>query len=401
MYPNASLVLSVLPAGALAKSRAQRKIEDAAPPAFGAQKQFRGPEAHAKGQTEIIDLIELSAAQRVIKSATETVLPQWMWNRQAEILWGGVTRLHGTPPARMAGLTVNSKYIDAAKDVCVLARVSLYSRSPAPLALALADRTVARRPGFNTNENMSSLPRLVTVLFLGVLLIGCATGSVRDDGAAEVFEEETWDPFEGFNRAMFAFNEKFDAWLLKPVAKGYDWLLPSPVKSGVGNFFSNLFQPAVAVNDLLQGKPAQSARDAGRFVVNTTVGVLGFVDVAKSVGLEPKDEDWGQTFAVWGVKEGPYFVWPIIGPRYLRDTFGWALDWVSRPETYIADPYTSWGLVAVDFVDLRARLLPAEKVLEQAAGDDKYLFVHCLPVPVPPRRRHRSPSVQKVSRSIS
>jgi len=222
---------------------------------------------------------------------------------------------------------------------------------------------------------MSRSFRLMLAVASLVLLGGCAGTGVREAPAYEAYEEETWDPFEGFNRAMFAFNEKFDQWLLKPVAQGYDWLLPGLVKAGVGNFFSNLFQPAVAVNDLLQGKPGESAKDAGRFVVNTTVGLLGTLDVAKTIGLPPREEDWGQTFAVWGIGEGPYFVWPIIGPRYLRDTVGWGFDWFSRPETYIADPYTSWGLVSLDFVDVRARLLPAEKVLEQAAGDDKYIFV--------------------------
>lgn len=209
---------------------------------------------------------------------------------------------------------------------------------------------------------------------MAVLLGGCAGAGVRDSADA-AYEEETWDPFEGFNRAMFAFNEKFDQWLLKPVAQGYDWLLPAPVKTGVGNFFSNLFQPAVAVNDLLQGKPKESAKDTARFLVNSTVGVLGLIDVAKKIDLPPREEDWGQTFAVWGVGTGPYFVWPIIGPRYLRDTVGWGFDWFSRPVTYIEDPYTSWGLTSLEFVDLRARLLPAEKVLDQAAGDDKYLFI--------------------------
>lgn len=213
----------------------------------------------------------------------------------------------------------------------------------------------------------------MVLLVLALMLAGCAGTGVREN-ADTVRDEETWDPFEGFNRAMFTFNEKFDAWLLKPVAKGYDWLLPGPVKTGVGNFFSNLFQPAVAVNDLLQGKPADSGRDTGRFLLNSTVGLLGFIDVAKSVGLEPREEDWGQTFAVWGVGEGPYFVWPIIGPRYLRDTVGWGFDWVSHPVTYL-DPVPSWSARSLDIVDTRARLLPAEKVLDQAAGDDKYIFI--------------------------
>jgi phospholipid-binding lipoprotein MlaA len=151
--------------------------------------------------------------------------------------------------------------------------------------------------------------------------------------------------------------------------------MPDVAKQGVGNFFSNLVQPRVAVNDLLQGKFAQSGRDAGRFLVNSTVGILGLVDVAKSVGLEPKEEDWGQTFAVWGMRDGPYFVWPIIGPRYARDTLGFGFDWLSNPVTYVEPPAASWGLWGLDIVDTRARFLPAEKVLNQAMGDDKYIFI--------------------------
>lgn len=244
----------------------------------------------------------------------------------------------------------------------------LYIEWLAPLAFWPLD--IHRR-----QQSSMSLPLRLTGLLIVVLVLGgCASLETRES-AADAYEEETYDPFEPFNRAMFAFNEKFDQWLLKPVAIGYDWILPGPVKSGVGNFFSNLFQPAVAVNDLLQGKPKESASDVGRFVVNSTVGILGFIDVAKSIGLEPRDEDWGQTFAVWGVGEGPYFVWPFIGSRYLRDTVGWGFDWISRPETHIADPLTSWGLVSLNYVDVRARLLPAEKVLNQAAGEDKYIFI--------------------------
>lgn len=232
----------------------------------------------------------------------------------------------------------------------------------------------ARAHASDPDNNKMKLPlRPILVILFVLLFAGCASTGARGV-AEEVYEEEAWDPFEGFNRAMFRFNETVDAWLLKPVARGYDWLLPAPVKSGVGNVFTNLFQPAVAVNSLLQGKPGQSARDAGRFLVNSTVGVLGIFDVAKSAGLEPVEEDWGQTFAVWGVNDGPYFVWPIIGPRYLRDTFGWVFDWASNPVTYL-EPVPSWTLRSLEIVDTRARLLPAEKVLDQAAGDDKYIFI--------------------------
>ncbi len=231
-------------------------------------------------------------------------------------------------------------------------------------------------PRFSTKQTTLPLPHRwcgIVLLAFTLMLAGCAGAGVREN-AEDLQDEETWDPFEGFNRAVFSFNEKFDAWLLKPVAQGYDWLLPGPVKAGVGNFFSNLFQPAVAVNSLLQGKPADSGRDTGRFLINSTVGLLGFIDVAKSVGFEPREEDWGQTFAVWGITEGPYFVWPIIGPRYLRDTVGWGFDWVSHPVTYL-DPVPSWSARSLDIVDIRARLLPAEKVLDQAVGDDKYIFI--------------------------
>ncbi len=222
-----------------------------------------------------------------------------------------------------------------------------------------------------------SRPALVLlVVLLAFATSACTTpgGTPESKAAPAALDEETWDPLEPFNRAMFTFNEKFDQWLLKPVARGYDRLLPDVVKQGVGNFFSNLIQPRVALNDLLQGKFAQSGRDTGRFLVNSTVGILGFVDVAKVIGLEPKEEDWGQTFAVWGAGDGPYFVWPIIGPRFLRDTFGFGLDWFSNPVNHIQDPYTSWGLWGVDVVDTRARLLPVDKVIEQAAGDDRYVF---------------------------
>lgn len=226
----------------------------------------------------------------------------------------------------------------------------------------------------------ASRPRLYLVVPL-IVLLGSATsacstlGSATESHEAAAMDEETWDPFEPFNRAMFSFNEKFDQWLLKPVARGYDRIVPDVVKLGVGNFFSNLLQPRVAVNDLLQGKFAQSGRDTGRFLVNSTVGILGFVDVAESVGLEPREEDWGQTFAVWGMRDGPYFVWPIIGPRYARDTLGFGFDWLSNPVTYVEPPAASWGLWSVNIVDTRARFLPSDRVIEQAAGDDKYIFI--------------------------
>jgi len=216
----------------------------------------------------------------------------------------------------------------------------------------------------------------VLTLLLALATSACTTFGGGREAAVTPEDEETWDPVEPFNRAMFVFNEKFDAWLLKPTAKGYAFIFPRPVKRSVGNFFSNLIQPRVALNNLLQGKSQQSARVVGRFVVNSTVGVLGLFDVARHMDLEAQEEeDWGQTFAVWGVRAGPYFVWPIIGPRYLRDTVGFGFDWLSNPVTYVQDPALGWGLWVLDVVDTRARFLPADKVIKQAAGDDKYVFI--------------------------
>lgn len=217
---------------------------------------------------------------------------------------------------------------------------------------------------------------VLLVVLMGLVTSGCTTlGGTSQSTATSAPDDETWDPYEPFNRAMFTFNEKFDQWLLKPLAQGYTWVLPGVVRQGIGNFFSNLVQPRVMVNDLLQGKFVQSGRDTGRFLVNSTVGLLGFVDVASAVGLEPTDENWGQTFAVWGMGEGPYFVWPFIGPHSLLDTVGVGFDWLSNPITYVPDNTVRWSLWTLDFVDIRSRLLPADAVIEQAAGDDKYVFI--------------------------
>lgn len=226
---------------------------------------------------------------------------------------------------------------------------------------------------------VSMWARCRALVFAGALPVLSAVSAAAAYGATVSApanaEDDNNDPLERFNRAMFAFNETFDAWLLKPVARAYDATLPRPIKLGVANFFSNLATPGIALNDVLQSKFELGARDAGRFAVNSTLGLLGVLDVAQDMGLEPREEDFGQTLAVWGVGEGPYIVWPIIGPRTLRDSVGWAGDLLTNPATYIEDDPTRWWMRALDIVDLRARLLPAEKVLEAAAGEDKYIFV--------------------------
>jgi phospholipid-binding lipoprotein MlaA len=174
---------------------------------------------------------------------------------------------------------------------------------------------------------------------------------------------------------MYVFNDKLDRYLLKPVAQGYRAALPQPVRTGVSNFFSNLREPVVMVNDALQGKFKNAASDFGRFLTNTTLGVFGLFDVASHFGLDRHYEDLGQTLGVWGVGEGPYLVLPLFGPSNFRDGVGLYGDLQLYPPHRMEEQSTAWKLYAVDVIDTRARLLDAGDILEQAAGQDPYVFV--------------------------
>ncbi len=200
------------------------------------------------------------------------------------------------------------------------------------------------------------------VAITAAVLSGCATTANNPK-----------DPYEGFNRAMFAVNEGIDV-VAKPVAQGYDAAAPLPVKAGIGNFFGNLADLWTAANNFLQGKGGQGLSDVGRVLVNTTIGIGGVFDVASEMGLEKHAEDFGQTLGAWGVGDGPYFYWPLIGPRTTRDTFGWAVDSYADPVRYVDDVPLRNSLFGIRFIDLRASLLPTDKVVEQAAFD-KYSYI--------------------------
>jgi phospholipid-binding lipoprotein MlaA len=194
------------------------------------------------------------------------------------------------------------------------------------------------------------------------LLGGCATSG------------NPKDPIEGFNRAMYGFNEAVDTVLIKPVAQGYDAVLPDPVRTGVTNFFGNIADLFIGVNNLFQGKPDQAASDLGRVLINSTIGILGLFDVATEAGLEKHEEDFGQTFGRWGVGNGAYVVLPIFGPRTVRDTVGLVLDMAADPVANVSSVPTRNTLLGLRLVDARADLLPADKVIEEAALD-KYSYV--------------------------
>ncbi len=218
----------------------------------------------------------------------------------------------------------------------------------------------------NIKRNMKFTPGLVLAISMGVLS-GCA--SIEPEYADER------DPWENFNRATFQFNEGVDEYLARPVARGYNAVMPDFMDKGVSNFFGNLDDVGSSFNNLLQGKLGSATSDAGRVLVNSTLGVAGFIDIASKMDLQKHDEDFGQTLGYWGMGPGPYLVLPLFGPRTLRDTAGLAVDWyVTDPIILINDTGWRWGLYTLRFIDRRADLLGASDVLESAALDP-YVFV--------------------------
>lgn len=209
--------------------------------------------------------------------------------------------------------------------------------------------------------------RFTTALFVLLFAAGCAsTGGEQRAPSAK-------DPYEGFNRAMYGFNDALDRAILKPVAKGYRTVTPDPVESGIGNFFANLGAPIDILNSLLQGKFGTALSGTGRFLVNSTVGLFGFFDPAAALGLEAHDEDFGQTLAVWGLDSGPYLVLPFLGPSTVRDAVGMVPDYYADPLFYYEDDGEEHVLTALWIIDTRARLLDAEQFLEDAY--DPYSFL--------------------------
>lgn len=213
--------------------------------------------------------------------------------------------------------------------------------------------------------------RLILGGILLLMLQACSTTVAHPDPA---------DPWEGMNRDIFAFNDQVDKYALKPAAKGYQWIMPTFADTGVTNFFSNLKDIGVFINDFLQAKPKQGGMDAARFLVNSTVGIAGFIDVATMIDLPKHEEDFAQTLAVWGVPRGPYLVIPVLGPSSVRGVGGYVGDAAVHPLSYtgfFGSSALSWGLSAglrsVEVIDVRADFLGAEAVASEAAVD-RYIF---------------------------
>jgi phospholipid-binding lipoprotein MlaA len=205
--------------------------------------------------------------------------------------------------------------------------------------------------------------RLCAALLLAGMLAGCATSGGNPS-----------DPLEGVNRKVFAFNDATDRWVFTPVAKGYRFVLPGFLRTGISNFFSNLDDVWVSVNDVLQGKFQEGLEDATRVIFNSTFGIAGIFDFASDVGLPKHNEDIGQTLGRWGVESGPYVVIPFLGPSTFRDGFGLVFDYKADLVYWATEsvPVRN-SLYATRAISNRAKLLDATSLLEQAALD-KYSF---------------------------
>ena len=170
---------------------------------------------------------------------------------------------------------------------------------------------------------------------------------------------------------MFALNDGLDKFLIRPLAVGYDFILPNFAKRGMGNFFANMYDANAAVNSVLQGRFTGAAQGAGRFVINSTFGLLGFVDVATPMGISPYRTDFGHTLAIWGVPSGPYLMVPLYGPRTIRSGTGTIFDSVVSVQANTGSVRVRNTLWGVELVDFRSRLLAVDSLM----SGDRYIFV--------------------------
>ncbi|PLX98630.1 MAG: hypothetical protein C0623_11505 [Desulfuromonas sp.] len=209
--------------------------------------------------------------------------------------------------------------------------------------------------------------------------VGTATANPDDGfGGFAEFEDEfnddgrvaVYDPFAGYNRAMTTFNDKFYSWLLRPVAKGYQYIIPKMVRVSVNNIFTNILFPQRFINNLLQFKLKDAGVETGRFAVNSTIGIGGIFDPAESwLGLESRDEDFGQTLGSWGLGSGPHLVLPFFGPSNLRDTLALPADWLLNPVSYIEKPAHRFGAAALNQVNYVSLHLGEYENLKKDAVD--------------------------------
>lgn len=219
------------------------------------------------------------------------------------------------------------------------------------------------------------LTRCTAMLLAVALHGGCATAQQPPGSTPAVAAPRSKaDPWEGFNRQVFAFNEGFDRVLLRPVVQGYQAVLPELVRTGIGNVFDNVRDAWSAANHLLQGNPVRTVEMSARFMVNTTLGLGGMLDWASEMGIERNREDFGQTLGTWGVPMGPFLMLPVVGASSVRDGVGFIVDREASLGNLFTDrKYVNW-ITTLELVQVRSELLPATRLIDSIALD-KYSFV--------------------------
>jgi phospholipid-binding lipoprotein MlaA len=208
--------------------------------------------------------------------------------------------------------------------------------------------------------------RLLAMLLCWLVLAGCASRQTT-------LTDPERDPWESYNRKIHAFNEGFDKAIFRPVARGYDYVMPDAPQRGVRNFFRNLNYPVTLLNSLLQGKIERAFTATGRFLMNSSIGLLGFFDVATKAGIPYYEEDFGQTLAVWGWKDSRYLEMPFIGPYTLRDLAGRSFYGYVHPISYAIREHDNYWPLVGDLISLRAELLPLQADIDAAA--DPYVLI--------------------------
>ncbi len=206
------------------------------------------------------------------------------------------------------------------------------------------------------------------VLALSLSLVACA--SLKGPGS----QGQKLDPWENWNRKVFAFNEDLDAHVLKPVATAYSEVVPAPARTGIDNFFSNVGDAWSAINLMLQGRFKLAAQQAFRFAVNSTLGIGGLIDLAGEAGVERNSQDLGQTFGRWGFGTGAYIVWPLFGPSSVRDSLALPWDRTASPALYFQDGRSKVSIYLLQTVNARSNFLRAGEMLDGIALD-KYTFI--------------------------
>lgn len=206
-----------------------------------------------------------------------------------------------------------------------------------------------------------------------VIQTGATAAVIDESKITDIKEKQYDDPYEPYNRVVYEINKNLDIYALKPLSQLYAFIMPLPLKSMVTNFFNNIYDINVFINDTLQGEVDNAGASLSRFALNSTFGIFGLIDVSNDAGFPERNNDYGVTFGKWGFTESSYFVIPLMGPSTIRDTAGRAVAFVTTPMSFVPSDY-SWPLFGIYFIDNRANLLTAEKIMDTVA-DDEYVFV--------------------------